>query len=680
MVSNKFNLSKILHSFKNDNNKPENGGTSDASSAGDLERFERERKLKGWQSFLFIIIAILMAWFHIYYMTYGYTSTISLRSGHLMFAMLGAFLFYPFSQKNSRKDRASWIDLFLCILCLITGFYIILTYESLVWRLGDLYTRDIVLGTILVVLTLEMTRRVMGWALPMVALSAIVYIFLGPWIPGLMGHSGIDFTRLIGQLYCTLEGIYGVAIGAMVSFIYLFILYGAFLIKTGAAKFFIELAFLITGKSVGGPAKASVVASGTLAMISGSAQANVVTTGTITIPTMKKMGYPAHTAAAVETAASAGGIFTPPIMGAGAFIMADWLGVPYLTIIKAAAIPAALYFFSLLLFVHISALELGVQKEKSDIRSVSFISFLKAGSPFIASICILIFMLVTGYTPQYSVLISMAVLIVISMIWKETRLGFKDFIEALVMGAKNTILASAACACAGIVIGVVGLTGLGLKFSTLVLSLSGGILIWGIVLMLLASLVLGMGLTVTPAYITLAVLGAPAMVELGLSPLAAHMIIFWFSQDSQVTPPVCVTAYTAAAVARSDPFKTGISAWALAKGLYIIPIFMAYTNLLEGSIYQMLIATIICALCLISFNGIMHGYMFRKLNVVERANFGISAILLMIADYRSWLVGALLLLAGIIYQKAIKKSENDYLNSDKPKATALIDPNQGTRD
>jgi TRAP transporter 4TM/12TM fusion protein len=347
-------------------------------------------------------------------------------------------------------------------------------------------------------------------------------------------------------------------------------------------------------------------------------------------------------------------------MGAGAFIMADWLGISYFDVIKAAAIPAGLYFFSLLLFVHTAALRLNIgrMRRKYDITPKKL---LREGSPFIVSIASLIYFLVRGYSPQYAALISLLALVVIGMSFKETRLSPKEFTAALVLGAKNTILASAACACAGMVIGVVGLTGLGLKFSTIVLSLSGGNLLWGIILVCLASLVLGMGLTVTPAYITLAILAVPALVQLGLNPLTAHMIIFWFSQDSQVTPPVCVTAYTAAAVARADPWKTGLSAWALAKGLYIIPIFMAYSHIIEGSASQFIISTIMCAACLFSFNGFMHGYLICKLNYIERINFGVSAALFMFADYRTWIIAAILLVAGLIFQKikSIKKSAGD---------------------
>lgn len=635
----------------------------ETESLVDIEKFDKERKLVGWQNITFTVIAIGMAWYHIYYMTYGFISTIALRSGHLMFAMMGAFLFFPLSPKRSNNNKATWDDLLVGGLGIIAGFYIILTYQTLLWRLGDLEPIDIIMGIILIAVTLEMTRRVMGLALPLVASSAIVYGFLGHKIPGLFGHGGVGLERLVSQLYCTLEGIYGVAIGVMVSFIYFFILFGAFLIKTGATKFFIDLAFAVTGKSVGGPAKASVLASGTMAMINGSAQANVVTTGCFTIPTMKEIGYPAHTAAAVETAASAGGIFTPPIMGAGAFIMADWLGISYFDVVKAAAIPAGLYFFSLLLFVHTAALKLNIGRMRRK-YDITIKKLLRQGSPFIVSITCLIYFLVKGYSPQYAALTGLLALVVVGMFFKESRLSPKEFIAALVLGAKNTILASAACACAGMVIGVVGLTGLGLKFSTIVLSLSGGYLFWGIILVLLASLVLGMGLTVTPAYITLAVLAAPALVQMGLNPLVAHMIIFWFSQDSQVTPPVCVTAYTAAAVARSDPWKTGLSAWALAKGLYIIPIFMAYGHIIEGTASQLILSTIMCAACLFSFNGFMHGYIFCKLNYIERLNFGISAALFMFADYRTWIIAAILLVAGLIFQKikSIKKSAgNDNL-------------------
>jgi TRAP transporter 4TM/12TM fusion protein len=617
---------------------------------------EGGQRLAGWQNILVTILSVAMAWFHTYYMTIGYTSTVVLRSGHLLFAMVLAFMIYPFSQKQSTRSTASWPSIFLAILSLLPGLYIIYTYDTLVWRLGEMNIFDLSLGIIMVILLIEMTRRTMGWSMPLVAIGSIIYAFVGPWLPGLLAHQGESLSRTISQLYCTLEGIYGIPTGVMVSYVYLFILYGAFLQVTGAGKFFTDFAFAITKNSIGGPAKAAVVSSGFMAMINGSAQANVVTTGTFTIPLMKKIGYPPHIAAAVETAASSGGIFTPPVMGAGAFIMAEWIGVPYFTIIKAAALPAALFYFSVYLFVHTQAVKLGLKPIKSEI-SMSFNKILKEGFPLILSVFLLVALIVAGYSPQYSVISSMAALIVLSIILKEPRMSLSDFIDACVLGAKNTLMASAACASAGIAVGIFGLTGLGLRFSNMVLSVSEGSILIVLILLVIASTILGMGLPTTPTYITLAVLGAPALMKVGLSPLVAHMILFWFSQDAGVTPPVAITAYTAAAVAKSDPFKTAIAGWALSKSLYIVPIFMAYTRLVEGSLSEMFFSALLCAASLVAFNGVIHGYLYKEVNIFERIIFGISAISFMIPDRRTWIIGASLLAVGLILQKKAHRSK-----------------------
>jgi TRAP transporter 4TM/12TM fusion protein len=453
------------------------------------------------------------------------------------------------------------------------------------------------------------------------------------------------------RMYLTDEGIFGLVCTVSSTYVVLFILFGAFLLKSGAGDFIIKLAQAVAGHRVGGPAKIAVVASGFMGSISGSAVANAVATGSFTIPLMKKVGYRPHFAGAVEAAASTGGQIMPPIMGAGAFIMAQWTGISYIKIIAVAAIPAIMYFASVAFFVHIEALKYGIlPMPKKSLPKLGEV--LREGIHFTIPVIILMVLLIKGFTPTYAACIGIGSIIVVSWFRRETRMGIRDILDALYIGSRNTISTASILICTGIIIGVVAITGVAITFSGVVMDLSGGILFWAIILVMLASLVLGMGLPVTASYIMLAVLAGPALTQMGVSLLAAHMIIFWYSQDANVTPPVCLAAFSAAGVAGSKPMQTGFTSWKLAKGLYIIPFLFAYTPLLfEGPVMEVGIIAVTGLIGLFGFTVFWEGYLLRGLNIGERAIVLLGTVLIFWPDHLYKVAGFVIILVIYLLQR-----------------------------
>lgn len=612
------------------------------------------RQFSGWSDYLIKIIVVLMAIYQIYFSTIGILPTMSFRSGHLIFALTLVFLLRPFSKKRSPINRFEFFDIILVSLSIVVGLYIIIEYKNMVWRLGEPNFFDIFCGAIAVLLILEGARRTIGPILPLICIIFFFYALFGYYIPGTFGHVGFDLERIISQLYCTLEGIYGVATGVMSSFVYLFILYGGFLIKSGAGNFFIKLAYALTGHLAGGPAKTAVFSSALMASINGSAQANVVTTGSFTIPMMKRIGYKDYEAGAIEAASSTAGIFTPPVMGAAAFILAEWVGIPYINVVLVGLLPAALYYITVWFTVDFKAKKAGISGiPKKDLPRVGAV--LREGWPYLIAIFILVYMLLVGFSPQYSCIASLLSLIIITQISKKTRMSFRDFIAALEFGGRNTILASMACACAGIVVGIVGLTGIGLKFTSGMISLSGGNLFWALQLCSLAALFIGMGVSITPNYITLAILGSSSLIFLGASPLCAHMAIFWYANLAELTPPVCISAYTAAAIAHSDPFKTGLASCVIGRGIYIIPPLFLFSPLIYGNWGQRFLIFGQVGIGLIVLTSALESYLFHKTNIVENILLYVAAIGLIWPNIRLSIIGALLFLVVILLQKIKNK-------------------------
>jgi len=610
----------------------------------------------GWQTTVYVI-AVIMSLFHIWVNTFGVMPGIYRNAVHLGFVLILIFFLYPTSKRHPQRYMP--LDIILALLAGIVALYILLFEEELhLERASVPILRDYLFAALAVIILLYGTYRAVGWFIPALSLLFLFYaLFLGNIIPGTFHYRGVALTRLLYRMYLTDEGIFGIVCTVSSTYVILFILFGAFLLKSGAGDFIINLAQAVAGHRVGGPAKIAVVASGFMGSVSGSAVANTVATGSFTIPLMKKVGYRPHFAGAVEAAASTGGQLMPPIMGAGAFIMAQWTGISYLKIIAVATIPAIMYFASVAFFVHIEALKHGIMPMPKDtlpkVRDV-----LKEGIHFTIPVIILVALLLRGYTPTYAACIGMGSIIVVSWFKKDTRMGIKDILDALYMGARNTLSTAAILICVGIVIGVVAITGVAITFSGMVLELSGGILFWAIILVMLASLILGMGLPVTASYIMLAVLAGPALTQMGVSLLAAHMIIFWYSQDANVTPPVCLAAFSAAGVAGSKPMQTGFTAWKLAKGLYIIPFLFAYTPILfEGPVIEVIITAVAALIGLFGFTVCWEGYLLRKLNIGERAIMVLGTVFLFWPDNLLKGLGLIILAGMYLFQRVSLKRQ-----------------------
>jgi len=561
-------------------------------------------------------IAVLMAAYHLYFATIGFLTEMSWRAGHLIFAAVLIAL----SRPSRKGGMGMLLDGVLILATLVSGFYIIVEYPNMSLRMGAPLVRDIVMGTVSVLVVLEITRRTMGLPLVLIALAFLSYCYFGGHLPGIFGHRGFDYDRIITQTYMTLEGIYGLPLGVMVKYVYFFVLFAGFLEATGGGKWFIDFAYALTGRTRSGPAQTAVFSSGLMGSISGSAVANTVATGSFTIPLMKKVGYSPTVSGAIEAAASTGGQIVPPIMGAAAFIMAEWTGIPYREIILVSIVPALLYYLSVAFFVHIRALKTDIQRvPASELPALG--EQLMRGAHYMLAILLLIVLLGFGFSPTYSVCLGIGALVAVSFIRKESRMTWPAFLNALESAALKAIPVSAACAAAGIVVGAVGLTGLGLKFSAMVISVAGGYKIVAIVLVMLASLFLGMGLPVTAAYVVLAVLAVPGLKEIGISALAAHLIVMWYSQDSNITPPVCLAAYAAAGISGGDPMKTGLYSWALAKGLYLIPLLFVYSTILTGGLLDVLLAGARGIIGLMGLTLALEGFLARPIGPIPRVLF-----------------------------------------------------------
>ncbi|WP_043529764.1 TRAP transporter permease [Litchfieldella xinjiangensis] len=601
---------------------------------------------------LITLVAVALSLFQMYSAGIQPLGLFYQRSIHLALVMMLAFLMFPvFGPHRKRGVVGGIIDLAFFGGALLTGGYLVLYLDEIISRAGFWSQTDIVVGCIATITVLEASRRAVGLGMTIIGLLAIVYAFAGPrgelpWLsdfmPGIMEHRGYGLDRLVGQLYLGQEGIFGLPLGVAATYIFVFVLFGAFLESTGAGKFFIDMAYAATGRQRGGPAKAAVLASAGMGSISGSAIANVVTTGAFTIPLMKRLGYKPHQAGGIEAAASTGGQITPPLMGAGAFLIAEYTNVPYLEIVKISILPAIMYFATVYLFVHIIALKQGMQGvPRSDLPKMRDV--MHAGWHFLLPLAVLVWLLVMNMSPMrvgfYAVISVIAVAVLRYAIWfffvapqqgqnvtlastaGVVKAGLVKLVEGLELGARNAVAVSMACAVAGIIVGVVGLTGLGLKFSAMMMAFSGGNLFLALVMVLLASLVLGMGLPVTASYIVLIVLVGPALTnEFGVPLVIAHLVVFWYSQDSNVTPPIALAGFAGAAIAGSKPMETGFQAWKFAKGLYLIPLFMVYNPeiIIGGPAVLVAWNALIAIAALLAFAASLEGYLFTRMDPVSR--------------------------------------------------------------
>lgn len=546
---------------------------------------------------------------------------------------------------------ARGLDALLLAAGFLAAFYLAWNLDAIIGRAGFWSQADIFVGVVCTLALLETSRRAIGLGMTAIGAVAAVYALAGPrgalpelgaWLPGILAHRGADVTRLVSQLYLGQEGIFGLPLGVAATFIFVFVLFGALLEVTGAGRFFIDLAWAATGRRVGGPAKAAVLASAGMGSISGSAIANVVTTGAFTIPLMKRLGYRPAQAGGIEAAASTGGQITPPLMGAGAFLMSEYTRVPYVDIVMVSIFPAILYLGTVYLFVHIAAMKAGMRgMPAAELPRVGAV--LAQGWHFLVPLGVLMWLLAQSASPMRVGFWACVSVVAVAALRGAVELfvtaprqgrpatparvrdaalaGGRRLLAALALGARNAVAVSLACAVAGIIVGVVGLTGLGLKFSSLMVSLSGGNVVVALLLVLLASLVLGMGLPVTASYIVLIVLVGPALTaEFGIPLLIAHLVVFWYSQDSNVTPPVALAAFAGGAIAGSRPLETSLQAWKYAKGLYLIPAFMVFNPeiILGGPLWYLLWTGAIAVLALAAFAAAIEGFLFAPLGPLSR--------------------------------------------------------------
>jgi TRAP transporter 4TM/12TM fusion protein len=636
------------------------------SDTANVKKKESENTRRGFTGYFVMVIAVGLSLFQLYTAGISPLTAVFQRSIHLVLIMVIAFSIIPATKKASfRRFRILFriIDWILVLLSFAVGIYIWIQFDEIIKRQGDWIQSDVVMGIIALVLLMEATRRTIGLFMSMIAVTFLLYAYFGPYMPDMFAHKGYSVERIATTLYLTTEGIWGLPTGVAATFVFIFILFGAFLERTGGGDFFIDMAYSLTGRMTGGPAKTSVLASGFMGSVSGSAVANVVTTGSFTIPMMKKVGYKPHVAGAIEAAASTGGQLMPPIMGAGAFLMAEFTNSSYLHIIKIAIVPAFLYYMTVLFFVHFEARKEGFVPLPKD-KLPKLVPTLKGGLHFLIPVGILIYVLLRNYSPMMAGFIAVVSVVGASMIRKETRLTFKGLFFALEAGAKSAVMVSVACGCAGIIVGCVSLTGLGLKFSSMVVSVSAGSPFLAIVMIGLASLVLGMGLPVTASYIVLVILAGPALMDLGLPLLVAHMIVFWYSQDANVTPPVSLASFAGAGIAGASPMRTGFTSWKIAKGLYIIPIVMAYRPLLgNGDADEVILTIILTGLGLIAFAAAMERFLLRRLNIPETIFLGGAAIAMFWPVYWLSIAGALFFIFLVIFQGLqIKVRESELKN------------------
>ena len=600
------------------------------------------------------IVAIAMAVFQIYTAQFGLFSALVQRSIHLAFACTLVFLIYPLSKRfaGAYSWRLRMIDWGLAAVAITTLIHLAMTYKTLAMRGGEASTADLWLGGILLLLVLECTRRLMGPALPIITLIAILYTLLGDRIPGMWGHFPIDHEQFISYQYLTTEGLFGIPLGVSASFIFVFIMFGAFLVSSGTGEFFIKFSNALAGHFRGGPAKVAVVSSGFFGTISGSAVANVVSTGSFTIPLMKKIGYRGVFAGAVESVSSTGGQFMPPVMGAGAFIMADMLGVGYLEVVKAAILPGVLYFLALFWMVHMEALKLGLRGLNRE-ELPPLWATIKAGGHLMIPAFLLIGFLIMGYSPMKAGLWAIISVWVISAIRKATRMGFRAVLNAMEKGATGCLEVALACACAGIVIGCVTQTGLGLKFSGLIIDAAGGNLILSLIFVMFASIILGMGLTTSAAYILTVILGGPVLIELGVNPLAAHMFVFYYACLSTVTPPVALASFAGAAIAGSKPFATGFESMRLAAVAYLVPYFFVFSPELiwKGSLGAIGLAAFSATIGTIALGSGLMGYLVDRLNWIFRLLLLAAGVALIQPGLWSDIFGVIVLGGLAFYQR-----------------------------
>ncbi len=604
----------------------------------------RNRSLIGWQALIITVIAVSMSLFHLYTSGFGLLLAMKQRAIHLAFVLVLVFLLYPFSDKCSRKD-IPWYDYILAILGAGVTLYMVFNFEQMVYRAGLPTQTDLIVGFIGIVLLLEATRRVSSPILPCIAIFFLFYCYFGRQFPEMFQHRGFNFTRIINHMYMGTEGVFGIPLAVSATFVFMFILFGSFLEQTGMGRFIIDLAMALAGHATGGPAKVAVLSSGLMGSISGSSVANVCTTGMFTIPLMKSVGYKPYFAGAVEAVASTGGQIMPPVMGAAAFIMAEFLGVPYIKVALAAIVPALLYYFAVLIQVHLEASRLGLKGLPRN-RLPKLWTLLRTKGHLLLPLFGIVYFLLTGYTPLKAAYYGILITVAVSYLNKETMLTPVKLKEALESGARGALAVACACATVGIIVGTATLTGLGLRIAGAIVAIAGGKLLPSLLLTMVACILLGAGLPTTANFIVTSTMCAPALFQLDVPPMAAYMFVLYFGIAADLSPPVALAAYAGAGIAGAEPMKTGATAVKLALAGFLVPYIYVYNPMLVLVGFQPLpftlaIITAILGVFLLGMGSI--GFYKMKLDWWQRILCFGGALSLLIPGIQTDITGLVIL-------------------------------------
>lgn len=587
-----------------------------ADKIKEIDKESATVEYKGIWGQLIAIICVCFSLFQIYTGFFGAFDAMIQRCIHLSFGISLVFLLCPTKKSWVRDGKVNPLDLFLAVLSIVPPIYILLNYQHLILRAGTVTPMDTAMGILGIVMVIEAARRIVGLPIVCVVLLFLAYGYFGPYMPGPLAHRGLTIKQMVSHLFFTTEGVFGIPLGVSSTFIFLFILFGAYLEKTGLGKFFIDIANAIAGWASGGPAKVAVISSALQGTISGSSVANVVGSGSFTIPMMKKLGYSKNFAGAVEAAASTGGQLMPPIMGAAAFLMAEFVGVPYMTVVKAAVVPAVLYFIGVFLGVHFEAkknkLE-GTPREKLP----SWVAIMHEEGHLAIPLIAIIALLASGYTPMKAALAGIVISIATAMLRENTRMTFADIIDGLIKGARGSLGVLIACASAGMIIGIVTKTGVGLKLASYLVSLSSGNMLLLLFCTMLTSLILGMGVPTTANYVITSTIAAPALVGLNVPVLAAHMFVFYFGIIADITPPVALAAYAGSAISGGDPLKTGVNASKLGIAAFIVPYVFVLSPALLGinaTLGEVAFTTVTALIGMVGISAAMIGQFYDRLN------------------------------------------------------------------
>ncbi len=670
-------------------------GLTEAELAAIERKYDPELAFRTPGRIMSVVISVPLVALALYqYYASGFGLIRELLHRGIFLAFMLGLLFLLFSWRRSQSievaPRAWWrfdgvaiIDIALAVLGVAAALYLpLLPPADVAQRVGNPAAFDIFMGTALLLLVLEATRRSVGWTLPFIACLFILFALFGPWMPGVWKHGGTSWTGLINHLYMTNQGIYGVALGVMAKYVFLFVLFGVLAMRIGLGQLFIDLAMAMAGRYAGGPAKVAIFSSAFMGTISGSSIANTVTTGSLTIPAMKRIGYPPHFAGAVEATASTGGQITPPILGAAAFIMVEYLEIPLRDVLAAALFPALLHYFGVLIMVHLEAKKLGLRGlTAAELPQV--VQVLRAHWASLIPLIILVYLILSGKTPDYAAVWGITACVVVGILNpnKEHRMGLRDLWHAMSDGSKSTLAVGAAAATVGIVVGVVTLTGVGFRLGFAVVQTAndigtfvGGIwpfsffdvsqwaLFFSLILIAIACILMGAGIPTTATYIILVAVAAPALAQLQVEPIVSHFFVFYYGVLADITPPVALAAYAAAGIAGSNPFKTGNTAFRLGIAKALVPFVFVYSPSLllvaDGFTWAAFTVTLIGAMIGIGLLGVaFSGYMLTHLSRAQRWYIGLVSFLFVAPGVMTMAVGLLLISPVVLQQKRLRSRQ-----------------------